>query len=218
MFPISCVRKLANCNFILCDLQTQEDFAHHITWNSFRIKRKACWENTTDRVTPGNKFVLEGYCLCFHRYVCCRQNASNRCFFVGPLITFQWKDFSQTCSNPRNSYSKELLIDALKRPCTKKWRGNDPRGTQAYLRDFQDKRGRVKEQLTFSGENLYPKIADSVNPIRKKCQITIFRSKSRTGKYVASDSYRCAIPSKTSQPRMRIRETRWGQRALKCVI
>ena len=119
MFPISCVRKLANCNFILCDLQTQEDFAHHITWNSFRIKRKACWENTTDRVTPGNKFVLEGYCLCFHRYVCCRQNASNRCFFVGPLITFQWKDFSQTCSNPRNSYSKELLIDALKRPCTK---------------------------------------------------------------------------------------------------
>ena len=160
-------------------MQTQEDFAPHITWNNFRIKRKACWENTTDRVTPGNKFVLEGYCLCFHRYVCCRQNASNRCFSVGPLITFQWKDFSQTCSNPRNSYSKELLIDALKRPCTKMaWKRHE---RNTGWRDFEDKRGKVEEQVTFSGENLYPKIADSVNPIRKKCRITIFQSKSRTG-------------------------------------
>lgn len=123
MFPIFCVRKFANCNFVICYLQTREDFAHLITWNNFRIKRKACWENMTVRVTPGNKFVLEDYCSCFLRYVCCHRNASNRCFSVGPLITFRWKDFSQTCLSPRNSSSndgsEDLLRDALKRPCTK---------------------------------------------------------------------------------------------------
>ena len=123
MFPISCVRKFANCNFILCYLQTREGFAHLITWNNFRIKRKACWENTTVRVTQGNKFVLEDYYSCSLRYVCCHRNASNTCFSVGPLITFQWKDFSQTCLSPRNlssnDDSKDLFIDALIRPCTK---------------------------------------------------------------------------------------------------
>ena len=42
---------------------------------------------------------------------------------MGPLITFQWKDFSQTCLSPRNlssnDDSKDLFIDALIRPRTK---------------------------------------------------------------------------------------------------
>ena len=56
----------------------------------------------------------------------------------------------------------------------KKWRGNETRGTQAYWRDFEDKRGKVEEQVTFSGENLYPKIADSFNPIRKNTKSQYF--------------------------------------------
>ena len=142
MFPISCVRN-SNCNFILCYMQTQEDFAHHITWNNFRIKRKACWENTTVRVTLGNKFVLEDYCSCFLPYVCCRRNASNRCFSVGPLIKFQWKDFSQTCLNPRNSYYKDLLKDALTRLCTKKG-GETKREEHGRLR--RSKKGKSRNK------------------------------------------------------------------------
>ena len=164
MFAISCLRN-ANCNFILRYMQTQEDFVHHISWNNFRIKRKACWENTTVRVTPGNKFVLEDYCLCFLRYVCCRRNASNRCFSAGPLITFQWKDFSQTCLNPRNSCYKDLLKDALTRLCTKA--GGETKRVE-HRRGFEDQRGKDEEQVTLSVDKLYSKIADSVDPIRTK--------------------------------------------------
>lgn len=121
----SAQRKFVNCNLIFCFLQIPEDFAHLIMWNNFRIKRKACQENTTVRVTPANKFVSEDYCSCFLRCVCYRRSVSSKCFFVEPLIIFQWKDFFQTCLSPHNSSSNDDSedLDALKRPCSN-WREN----------------------------------------------------------------------------------------------
>ena len=132
-------------------------------WNNFRIKPKACWENTTARVTPANKFASEDYCLCFLRYVCYRRSASSKCFSGGPLIIFQWKDFFQTCLSPRNSSSNDDSedLDALKRP----WRENKMTGQLA--RALKIKKGIVEEKLTFLVDNLCPKIPDSVKPIRK---------------------------------------------------
>ena len=109
--------------------------------------------------------VSEDYYLCCLPYECCHRNASNRCFSVGPLITSQWRDFYQTCLSQRNS---SLLIDALKRPCTKisgKAKREEHNGA---IRATLKIRGKVEEQKTFSDDNVYPKIADSVNPIRKK--------------------------------------------------
>ena len=102
--------------------------------------------------------------------MCCRRNASSRCFSAGPLITFQWKDFFQTCLSPRNSSSnddsKDPLLDASKRPCTN-WREKKRPVTRA---SYEDKRGKVEEQVAFPVDSLYPKIADSVKPIRKKAE------------------------------------------------